>query len=311
VSLAAFVLRRVVWAVPVLLLVMLFTFLLMRGAGGTPFEPPEGVPGLPAPLQREMTDFYNLDEPWYVEFATYVRNVFTLQFGPSLVNRYHSVDDAVEQGFPVTGKLILLAAAWAIPVGILLGLFAAVRRSSFLDHLATSAASVLLVVPVFFVTYVLSRYLVYEWDVFPLDWESWQGKVLPVFALGLAPAGYAARLTRSAAVETLQSDYVRTARAKGLRRTRVIGAHVLRNSAVPLLSATPPMLALLVTGAFFVETAFAVPGVSAEFVQAARAKDYPMILGLTVALTVLVLVVNLIADVLMAIIDPRMREQRT
>lgn len=299
------------WAIPIVLLVMLLTFVLMRGAGGSPFQPPEGVPGLPAPLQREMTDFYNLDEPWYVEFATYVKNVVTLDFGPSLVNRYHSVDDAVEQGFPATAQLILLAAAWAIPVGVLLGLFAAVRRSSVLDHLATSAASVLLVVPVFFVTYVLSRYLVYDWDVFPLDWETWQGKVLPVFALGLAPAGYAARLTRAAAVETLQSDYVRTARAKGLRSSRVVGAHVLRNSSVPLLSATPPMLALLITGAFFVETAFGVPGVSAEFVQAARAKDYPMILGLTVALTVLVLIVNLVADVLMAIIDPRMREERT
>ena len=308
-SLAAFVLRRVLWAIPIVLLVMLFTYLLMRAAGGSPFEPPEGVPGLPAPLQREMTDFYHLDEPWYVEFGFYVKNVATLQFGPSLVDRYHSVDDAVKEGFPVTGQLILLAAAWAIPVGMLLGLFAAVRRSSALDHLATSAASVLLVVPVFFVTYVLSQYLVYEWDVFPLDWDTPQGKVLPVLALGLAPAGYVARLTRAAAVDTLQSDYVRTARAKGLRRSRVIGAHVLRNSSVPLLSATPPMLALLVTGAFFVETAFRVPGVSAEFVQAARAKDYPMILGLTVALTVLVLVVNLIADVLMAIIDPRLREE--
>ena len=310
-SLTAFVLKRVLWAIPIVLLVMLLTFLLMRSAGGSPFQPPEGVPGLPAPLQQEMTDFYHLDDPWYVEFAQYVKNVVTLDFGPSLVNRYHTVDDAVEQGFPVTARLILLAAAWAIPVGILLGLFAAVRRSSVLDHLATSAASVLLVVPIFFVTYVLSRYLVYDWDVFPLDWETWQGKVLPVFALGLAPAGYAARLTRAAAVDTLQSDYVRTARAKGLRSSRVVGAHVLRNSSVPLLSATPPMLALLITGAFFVETAFAVPGVSAEFVQAARAKDYPMILGLTVALTVLVLLVNLIADVLMAIIDPRMREERT
>ena len=308
-SLAAFILRRLLWAIPVLLFVMLLTFLLMRAAGGSPFQPPEGVPGLPAPLQREMTEFYNLDEPWPVEFATYVKHVVTLDFGPSLVNRYRSVDDAVEQGFPTTGQLVLLAAAWAIPVGLLLGLFAAVRRGSTLDHLATSAASVLLVVPVFFVTYVLSRYLVLEWHVFPLEWETWQGKVLPVFALGLAPAGYVARLTRVAAVDTLQSDYVRTAKAKGLRRSRVIGLHVLRNSAVPILSATPPMLALLITGALFVETAFAVPGVSNEFLQASRAKDYPMILGLTVALTVLVLAVNLVADVLMAILDPRILEE--
>jgi ABC-type dipeptide/oligopeptide/nickel transport system permease component len=310
VSLAAFVLRRILWAIPVLLLVMLVTFLLMRGAGGSPFEPPEGVPGLPAPLQQELADFYNLDEPWYVEFATYVRNVATLDFGPSLVNRTHSVDDAVEEGFPVTAELILLASAWAIPVGILLGLFAAVRRGSLLDHLATSVASVLLVVPVFFITYVLSRYLVLEWELFPVGWESWQAKVLPVLALGLAPAGYIARLTRAAAVETLQSDYVRTARAKGLRRQPVLGLHVLKNSAVPLLSTTPPMLALLVTGALFVEAAFGVPGVSNEFLDAARTRDYPMILGLTVALTVLVLAVNLVADVLMAILDPRLRDLR-
>ena len=210
----------------------------------------------------------------------------------------------------MTVELILLAALWAVPVGLALGLFAAVRRGGVLDHLATSAASVLLVVPVFFVTYVLSRYLVFEWDVFPLGWDTWTSKVLPVFALGLAPAGYVARLTRAAAVETLQADYIRAATAKGLRRRRVIGLHVLRNSAVPLLSATPPMLALLVTGALFVETAFGVPGVSNEFLNAARAKDYPMILGLTVALTVLVLAVNLVADVLMAILDPRLLEEK-
>jgi hypothetical protein len=126
-----------------------------------------GSPGRPAPLQQELTDFYNLDEPWFVEFATYVRNVVTLEFGPSLVNRDHSVDEAVEEGFPVTAELILLASAWAVPVGILLGLFAAVRRGSLLDHLATSIASVLLVVPVFFVTYVLSRYLVLEMGALP------------------------------------------------------------------------------------------------------------------------------------------------
>ncbi|HXV57181.1 MAG TPA: ABC transporter permease [Gaiellaceae bacterium] len=309
-SLAAFVLRRLLWSVPIVLLVMLATFALMRGAGGSPFRPPEGIPGLPAPLQEELSDFYHLDEPWIVEFAYYVKNVFTLEFGPSLVNRYVSVDDVVENAFPVTGELILLSAAWAVPLGILLGLLAALQRSRLGDHLATASATVVLVVPVFFVTYVLSRYLVYEWDLFPLGWDGWRSKVLPVFALGLAPLGYTARLVRAAAVDTLQADYVRTARAKGLRRPRIVGLHVLRSSATPLLSAAPPMLALLVTGALFVEGAFGVPGVSNEFLQAARARDYPMIMGLTVALTVLVLGVNLVADVLAAALDPRLREDR-
>jgi ABC-type dipeptide/oligopeptide/nickel transport system permease component len=307
-SLAAFVVRRVLWSIPLLLLVMLVTFALLRGAGGTPFNPPEGIPGLPAPKQRELTRFYHLDEPWFVEYAIYVRNVSTLEFGPSLVNRYQSVDDVVENGFPVTGELVLLAAAWAVPVGILLGVLAAVRRSSLVDYLATSAATVLLVVPVFFVSYVLSRYLALEWHAFPLGWDGWRAKLLPTFALGLAPAGYVARLVRGAVVETLQADYVRTARAKGLRTPRVVGLHVLRNSAVPLLSAAVPMIALLITGAFFVESYFGVPGASVAFLDAARARDYPMVLGLTVALATVVLAANLLADVVLALLDPRIRE---
>ena len=255
-----------------------------------------------------MTDFYHLDEPWFVEFGFYVKNVATLQFGPSLVDRYHSVDDAVKEGFPVTGQLILLAAAWAIPVGMLLGLFAAVRRSSALDHLATSAASVLLVVPVFFVTYVLSRYLVYEWDVFPLDWDTRQGKVLPVLALGLAPAGYAARLTRAAAVTrsspTTSAPHGRRASAgRGHRRARapqLVRAAALRDAAD---ARAPRHRRVLRRDG--VQDPRRLGGVR----PGRRAKDYPMILGLTVALTVLVLVVNLIADVLMAIIDPRLREE--
>jgi ABC-type dipeptide/oligopeptide/nickel transport system permease component len=187
---------------------------------------------------------------------------------------------------------------------------AAVRRSSLVDYLATSAATVLLVVPVFFVSYVLSRYLALEWHAFPLGWDGWRAKLLPTFALGLAPAGYVARLVRGAVVETLQADYVRTARAKGLRTPRVVGMHVLRNSAVPLLSAAVPMIALLITGAFFVESYFGVPGASVAFLNAARARDYPMVLGLTVALAAVVLAANLLADVVLAVLDPRIRESQ-
>jgi dipeptide transport system permease protein len=309
-SLAAFAVRRLAWSVPLILLVILLTFALMRGAGGSPFRPPEGVPGLPAPKQRELTRFYHLDEPWLVEYAVYVKNIFTLHFGPSLVDRNQSVDEVVRVGYPVSGELVLLAAAWAVPVGIALGTLAATRRRSVVDYLATSVSTVLLVVPVFFVSYVLSRYLLLEWHVFPAGWDGARTKILPAFTLGLAPAGYVARLVRGAVVETLQADYVRTARAKGLRATRVIGLHVLRNSAVPLLSAAVPMLALLVTGAFFVESSFGVPGASTAFLGAARTRDYPMVLGLTSVLAVVVLAANLLADLALAVLDPRLREER-
>jgi oligopeptide transport system permease protein len=304
----AFVVRRLLWAIPLLLGIMLATFALMRGAGGSPFRLETG--GVPAALQAQLEDYYNLDEPWFVEFATYVRNVATLDFGPSLTDRYATVDAVVEEQFPVTLELTLLAAAWAVPVGILLGLLGGLRRGTALDLGSTALATGLLVVPVFLFSEAAATYLVDEWGLFPDGWDSRASKVLPVLVLGLAPAGYIARLIRAATVETLGQDYVRTARAKGLRPERVVLAHVLRNSLMPFLGAAVPVLALLVSGTFFVEAAFGIPGAASTFVTAAKTRDYPMVMGLTVVLATVVIVANLIADVVAAALDPRVREGR-
>ncbi len=309
-SLAAYVARRVLWTVPVLLGVMALTFALMRGIGGDPFRPPEGYIGVPETYARILRAYYHLEEPWAVEFAYWVKNVFTFQFGPSLVLRDLNIESIVRNALPVTLELVLLAAAWAVPVGVALGVWAATHRGRLVDFLATSAASVALVVPVFFVAYLLNTYLVLEWHLVPRGWDGAGTKVLPILSLGLAPVGYVARLVRAAVVETLEEDYVRTARAKGLRQRRIVWLHVLRNSLAPLLSAAIPMLALLVTGAFFVEQAFAVPGASSFFIEAARTRDYPMVMNLTAALAAIVLVANLISDVLLALVDPRIREQQ-
>jgi len=134
------------------------------------------------------------------------------------------------------------------------------------------------------------------------------GRILPSLALALAPAGYIARLVRSAVVETLNEDYVRTARAKGLYLKRILWVHVVRNSLVPLLSAAMPMLALLITGALFVEEFFGIPGAATTFLDAARTRDYPLLLGLTVGVATIVLAANLVADIILAVIDPRVRE---
>jgi ABC-type dipeptide/oligopeptide/nickel transport system permease component len=303
-----FFVRRIFWSIPLLLLVMLATFALMRGSGGSPFQPPEGYVPLPGPLERLLSDYYHLDDPWIVQYAIYVKHAFTLNFGPSMIYRSVTVTDVVRHGFPVTVELVLLAAAWALPLGVGLGMFAAVRRNTIWDLLATAGATVLFVVPVFFLAFVLSRYLVFQWHVFPPGWSSWQARILPSFALALSPTGYIARLVRAGMVETLEEDYVRTALAKGLRRRRIMFVHVLRNSLVPFISAAVPMIALLITGAFFVENFFAVPGVSAAFVTAALTRDYPMLMGLTVVLAAVVLAANLFSDLMLAVIDPRVRE---
>jgi dipeptide transport system permease protein len=308
-SLASFVIRRVLWSIPILLLVMLATYALLRGAGGSPFTPPEGYIGVPETYERFLRDFYHLDEPWLVEFAFYVKSVFTLDFGPSLVQRNLSVDYVVEQAAPITLQLVLLAALWAIPLGIAMGLAAAVFRNRVLDRVLTSTATVFLVVPVFFVAYVTGRYVVREWHLVALGWENWDTRLVASLVLAFVPIGYIARLVRAAVVEQLVEDYVRTARAKGLRQRRVLWVHVLRNSLTTFLSAAVPLLALLVTGAFFVEAAFGIPGASSFYVEAARTRDTPVLLGVTVVLAVFLIMANALADIAMALLDPRTLER--
>jgi ABC-type dipeptide/oligopeptide/nickel transport system permease component len=313
----AFIIRRLITTVVLVLATMLVTFALMRGMGGSPFstvlEPHAGVP---RPVEIDLREFYKLDEPWFVEYANYVKHVFTFEFGPSLVPPARfgaqriSVDEVMRENFPVTLQLAGLASLWAIALGIPLGLIAATKRRSTVDYLASSLATVLLVIPIFFFTTLFARHLVFGTDLFPPGWDSWSTRLLASFTLSLAPIGFIARLIRAAAVETLQEDYLRAARAKGLRLKRIIGVHVLRNSVTPFLSAAAPTLALLVTGAFFFEQAFAIPGAAQQLVDAAERRDYPMLMGLTVAVVIVVAFVNLAADVVAAVLDPRLREAR-
>lgn len=304
--------RRVLASILVLLFVILATFALLRGAGGDPFRPPEGYAAPPLPLQNELRDYYNLDEPWFVEFLTYVRNIATLNFGPSLVNRNVTVDLVLRRSFPTTLELVLLASAWAVPLGTLLGVAAARRRGTRADVLATSLASALLVIPVFYVAYMVVTYFAREWELIPFGWEGGFGSmIVPSLVLSLAPMGYIARLVRVSVVQTLEENYVQTARAKGLYESQILWGHVFRNSLVPVLSAAMPMLALLITGALFVEEFFGIPGAATAFLDAARTRDFPLLLGLTAALAAVVLAVNLLADVVLALIDPRLREPAT
>jgi oligopeptide transport system permease protein len=310
VSLLGYALRRLAWSAPLLLLVLLATYALLRGMGGDPFVLPEGFVGLPLPLERELREYYRIDEPWFVEFAHYLGNVATFEFGPSLNRRGVSVDAVIEQSLPVTAQLVLLATLVSLPLGLGLGLLGALRRRTPADAAATAVSTALLVVPVFFVAWVLSRYPALEWHWVPLGWDSWSARVLPVLTLALAPTGYVARLVRASVVEQLGEDWVRTARAKGLRRDRIVLVHVLRNALVPVLSAVVPMLALLITGAFFVEESFGIPGASQAFLDGARVRDFPMVMGLTVVLAAVVFAVNLVTDVVIAVLDPRVREAR-
>jgi oligopeptide transport system permease protein len=306
-----FVVRRLFWTIPVILLVILLTFLMMRQIEGNPFRTSERA--IPAEIQRNLEAKYGLDDPWYVQYANYVKGVFTFDLGPSLVLRNRDVNDIVLTHFPKSLELGGLAFLFAIVVGIPLGALAALRANSVFDYAAMFLSNVGFAVPSFLVGTLFIYFLVLQWDLgFPTSgWTTWESKVLPSIALGLGPMAYFARLVRGTMLETLQQDYIRTARAKGLRWRRVVSLHVLRNSLIPVVTAAGPLLGFLITGSFVIEEIFAIPGIGRYYVTAVTSRDYSVVMGLTVLLSVIVIVANLAVDILYGFLDPRTRDART
>jgi oligopeptide transport system permease protein len=306
------ILRRVLWTVPVILLVILLTFVLMRQIEGNPFRTSERA--IPESIQRNLEEKYGLDDPWWVQYARYVRNVATFDLGPSLVLRNRDVNDIVREHFPPSLELGALAMLFALVFGIPLGLFAALRANKTGDYTAMVVANVGFAIPSFLVATLLIYFFAVKWgDIFDIPtsgWSTWQSKILPTIALGLGPMAYFARLTRGSVLETLQQDYVRTARAKGLRHRRIVAVHVLRNSLIPVVTAAGPILGFLITGSFVIEQIFAIPGIGRYYVTAVTARDYSVVMGLTVLLAIIVILANMVVDILYGILDPRTREAR-
>ena len=308
-----FVIRRLVWTVPVILLVILLTFVLMRQIEGNPFRTSERA--IPEEIQRNLEEKYGLDDPWYVQYLRYVKGVFTLDLGPSLVLRNRDVNDIVREHFPPSLELGALAMLFALVVGVPLGMLSALRANTFFDYGAMFVSNVGFAIPSFLVATLLIYFFALEWgDITGLPtsgWDTWQSKVLPTIALGLGPMAYFARLTRGSMLETMQQDYIRTARAKGLRWRRVVVVHTLRNSLIPVVTAAGPILGFLITGSFIIEQIFAIPGIGRYYVTAVTGRDYSVVMGLTVLLAMIVIVANLVVDILYGFLDPRTRDART
>jgi oligopeptide transport system permease protein len=229
------------------------------------------------------------------------------------VLRNQTVNDIVRDHLGKSLELGALAFLFAIVFGIPLGVIAALKANTAWDYLTMFFSNVGFAVPSFLVATLLIYFFSLEWDIgVPTSgWDTWQSKVLPVIALGLGPMAYFARLVRGTMLETLQADYIRTARAKGLRWRRVVGVHVLRNSLIPVVTAAGPLLGFLITGSFVIEQIFAIPGIGRYYVTAVTARDYSVVMGLTVLLSVIIIFANLVVDILYGFLDPRTREVRT
>ena len=240
-----------------------------------------------------------------------MKGVFTFDLGPSLVLRGQGVNDIVKEHFPKSIELGFYAFVFAILVGVPLGVIAALRHNTAADYGAMFFSNVFHAVPSFLVATLMIYYVSLKWGALPTSgWSTWQHKVMPSIALGFAPMALFARLVRGTMLETLQQDYVRTARAKGLHYKRVVGLHVLRNSLIPVVTAAGPLLGFIITGSFVIELIFNIPGIGQYYVTAVNARDYSVVMGLTVLLSVIVIVANLVVDILYGILDPRTRDAR-
>jgi ABC-type dipeptide/oligopeptide/nickel transport system permease component len=307
----AFIIRRLLWTIPVLLLVILLTFLLMRQIAGNPFRRTSRA--VPVEIQQNLERKFHLDQPWYVQYALYVKGVFTFDLGPSLTLRDRSVNDVIKEHFPKSLELGLLAFTWAVIVGIPMGVIAALRQNTKYDYSLMFISNVGYAVPSFLIATLLIYYVSLKAGLLPTNgWDAgWEYKILPAFALGLGPMAYFARLVRGSMLETLQQDYIRTAKAKGLRWRRVVAVHALRNSLIPAVTAMAPTLGYIITGTFVIEIIFSIPGIGRYFVQSVSSRDYSVVMGITVLTSVVIVLANLVVDILYGVLDPRTRDART
>jgi ABC-type dipeptide/oligopeptide/nickel transport system permease component len=318
-----FALRRILWTIPTLFLVVTLTFLLMRSIGGSPLRhgPFLGLSRVawvkygdwqPASIEANIKRKYGLDRPWYEQYGDYLKGVATLDLGPSLTFRDRTVNDVVRQQAPVTFELGALACLWALLVGVPLGVLCAVRAGSRFDSVVRVASGLGVAVPAFLVGTMLIYLVSVQAGLLPTSgWgQSWQQVVLPSLTLAIVPAAWIVRLLRGSMLDTLSADYVQAAAAKGLRRSRVVLVHALRNAALPVITAAAPLLGFLITGSFVVEEVFGIPGIGRYYIAAAGARDYPVLLGLTVVLTLVIVFANLVGDIAHAALDPRVRDAR-
>ncbi len=313
-TLSVYVLRRLLWMIPVLLFVIFITFFLAHIAPGSPWDK-EGRQLSPETI-KQLNIKYGLDKPIWTQFAIYLWNVLHFDFGNSLQHPGQSVNSLILESWPYTFNLGAVSFLVILVVGVSLGVVAALRQNTFIDYVAVGIATIGASVPNFVVGIVLiiilSNFLYsFTNQSFFLPTGGYPQDLLhmimPVATLSFLPIAFLARLTRSSTLDSMRQDFVRTAWAKGLRERVVVIRHILKNSLIPVVTVAGPLLAALITGSVIVETVFTVPGIGRSYVQSIEARDYPMILGTTVLYAGLVALLNLIVDVAYVFIDPRVR----
>ena len=305
----AFIVRRILWAVPVIWIVATLTFFLMHIVPGGPFDQ-EKV--LPPEIKANVDAKYHLNESLSVQYRLYLWDLMRGDLGPSFKYTGRTVNDVIRDTLPVSAQLGVGAFVVSVFLGVGLGLASAWRPRSGMDHAASLLSAGGISLPNFVLGTLLIILFSYRLHWFPAAlWEGGRHAVLPVITLAVLPASYIARLTRSSLLEIGGQDYIRTARAKGLGEGAILLKHALKNSLTPVISFLGPLMAALITGSFVVEFVFSVPGMGKYFITAVTNRDYPLIMGVTLVYAVFIIGANILVDILYGWVDPRMRIGRS
>ena len=302
-----YIVRRVLWAIPVLLVITMITFALMHAVPGNPFDQNPDKP-LPESIIQRLTEHYNLDDPVPKQYVDYVWNAVRGDLGPSYQYRDRSVNDIITRHFPISIRLGLLGMGVAIIIGVPLGIVSALRQNTAVDYFAMFFAISGVSVPSMTLGPLLIWIFALQLGVLPVArWGTIGQAILPMITLGIGGAAILARLTRASMLQVIREDYIRTARAKGVSERNVTIRHALRNALIPVVTVLGPMLAGIVTGSMVVERIFAIPGMGRYYVGAVSVRDYPVIMGMTLVYAILLVTANLIVDITYSWIDPRIR----
>ena len=302
-----FILRRIIIIVPMLFIVVSLTWALVRLAPGNFYS---GEKKMAPAVEANLREKYGLDKPWYVQYGKVLRNIARLDFGASLKYEGQTVNQILMRALPVSVALGFTSYLLALLVGITIGTLAALKQNSWLDSLSMVVAMLGISIPNFVLGPLLV--LLFSLTLFwfpPALWSGFISRsiVLPAITLSAIYVAYIARLTRAGMLEVMRSDYIRTARAKGLSEWQVVTRHALRGGLLPVVSFSGPALAFLITGTVVVEKVFALPGLGNYFINACLNRDEPLILGIVAFIAVTVLVFNLLVDISYAVIDPRIK----
>ena len=304
-GLMGYVLKRLMQTVFVVFTIASLTFFLLRIIPGGPFDENKA---LPPQVKAAIDAKYDLNAPIYKQYFGYIKGVATGHLGYSYTYVGREVSSIIAESLPASIQLGVFAMILAFLVGIPAGVFAAANHGTWKDNAIMVAATSFISIPSFLAAPILITIFCFHWNLLPVAlWDGTTFYILPVIVLGLQPAAIIARLTRSSVLEVIRSDFVRTAKAKGLTQRTVLFKHVLKNSLIPVLAYAGPVTAYLLSGSFVIEDIFNIPGIGKHFIMSVTNRDYPMVLGVTLVFATMLVFANFIVDILYTYFDPKIR----